>query len=240
MQNARMNIYLGSGFRAAISSREDGNMRVGADDFGAVLPEREATRKRFLSHVGMPTALVTGILAHGSRVAVVRDAVLPYLPETDALVTDVPGISIGVTVADCVPVFLADGVRHAVGIAHAGWRGIVAGVLENTVAAMVREYGSDPATIRAFVGPRIRECHYEVSADVADRFPAECRTVRDGRIFLDLGLACRMRLVDSGLAPENVSVSNECTACDAEKFFSFRRDKPPVPEAMLATIAVRR
>lgn len=222
-----------------MSEIRDGNMRVSVDDFGTAFPVREANRKRFLESVGMPTALATGVLAHGSEVAVVRDVSVPYFRDTDALVTDVSGISIGVTVADCVPVFFTDTKRRAIGVAHAGWRGLVDGVLEKTVEVMKSEYGSSPADIRASVGPRIRECHFAVGKDVADRFPAYCSVERREWMFVDLGRACTERLVGVGVARGNLIVSEECTYCSVGRYFSFRRDKPGVPEAALAAIALR-
>jgi len=222
---------------ATISEITDGNMRIAEQDLGAISPEREAARRKFLESAGMPTVLVTGILAHGSKVAVIRDGSVLYLPDTDALVTDVSGVSLGVTVADCVPVFFSDRKHHAIGIAHAGWRGVIAGVLENTIAAMIREYDSSPTDLRAYIGPHIRSCHFEVGSDVAERFPTDCRVVRDGKIFVDLGRACLERLTAAGVGRQDIGISDKCTFDAEARFFSFRRDRPVVPEAMLAAIS---
>ena len=92
--------------------------------------------------------------------------------DVDGLVTDVPGLILGVYVADCVPVMLADPVRHAIGIVHSGWRGTAAGIGAEAVRLMSRQYGSKPEDLIAAVGPSICRSCYEVSGDVAEAFYA--------------------------------------------------------------------
>jgi len=144
-------------------------------------------------------------------------------PRVDALVTDRPGIALGVVTADCTPVLLADRAAGVIGAVHAGWRGALAGVLEATVHAM-RQLGA--TRIVAAIGPSIRQPSYEVRADLRDailaRDPADARFLADGREGhwqFDLAGYCAARL--SGVAETDTIDAD--TAADPERFFSHRR-----------------
>jgi YfiH family protein len=172
---------------------------------------------------------------HGGAVAVVgpeeagRGAVAfdAAVSGVDALVTVTPGLLLTLFFADCVPVLLADPVNRAVGVAHGGWRGLDAGVIANTVAAMRDAFGSDPARLVAAVGPCIGPCCFEVGPEVADRFPAEAVAPRavGGKPHVDLPAVAARLLREAGIAPENVAVAGECTSCLCALYFSHRRDR---------------
>lgn len=144
--------------------------------------------------------------------------------EADALVTDRPGLLLGIVTADCAPVLLVDDKAGVVGAAHAGWRGAVSGVLENTVAAMSR-LGSDPADIRAAIGPTIAQPSYEVDkafrrsfTEADDRFFDEGR---EGHWQFDLPGFVAHRLVRAGVI--EVDDLREDTCSQPDRFHSFRR-----------------
>ena len=195
----------------SFGEREAGDFRIDGDP--AVLA---ATRQEFMA--GAWTWLRQ---VHGSGVVVVDEPGAHAGVEADAAVSSTPGAVLAVHTADCVPVlFRGDGV---VGAAHAGWRGLVAGVLAETVGAM-RSLGA--TRIEAYVGPHIRANCYEFGADdldrVAARFGDEVRsTTATGTPSLDLLTATRASLAD---LPEVVRVTVEggCTACEPERFFSHR------------------
>jgi polyphenol oxidase len=148
--------------------------------------------------------LAQGRQAHRARVVVDADAV----EEADGQVSTRPGVAATVLVADCLPVALA--APEAVAMVHAGWRGLAAGVLE----AGVRALGAGPVT--AAIGPGIGPCHYAVGDDVRATFGTSDAT-------LDLKAVARARLEAAGV--EEVHDCGLCTACDAERFFSHRRDR---------------
>ncbi len=163
---------------------------------------------------------------HGAR-AVRADA--PTVPalEADVVVTRTPGVAACVSVADCVPVLLADPETGAVAAVHAGWRGTIARAAAEGVRARAREAGAPASRLLACVGPAIGPCCYEVSPELAARFRAELgpETVRDGRApHVDLWRANVAVLRAEGLAPERIEVLARCTACEREHFFSHRRD----------------
>ena len=134
--------------------------------------------------------------------------------------------------ADCTPILLADPVNKAVGLAHGGWKGTVKSIAAKTVAAMAKEFGSNPAHMLAAIGPSIGSCCYQVGEGVAHQFreafpefAAEILEARpDGGIYLDLQLCNTRQLENAGLKRENIANAHTCTACNSKQFFSYRAD----------------
>jgi len=143
--------------------------------------------------------------------------------EGDALVTDRPDLVLLVTVADCGPILLWDERRGVHSAAHAGWRGLVAGVLPATVQALAGR-GADPSRLRGWIGPTIGPCCFEVGPEVADRFPARFRLDRQPRPHVDLRGVALAQLEEAGLDPDRVEVADDCTHCRADLYHSHRRD----------------
>ena len=151
--------------------------------------------------------------------------------DIDALVTNFPGICLSVYVADCVPILLVDPKKRAIGAAHSGWRGTVARVGEKTLAVMEREYGCEPSDVIATIGPSIGLSCYEVSEDVIMEIKKAFRSAvwpslfykkENGRYQLDLRKACEVTLLEAGVCPEHITVSDLCTACNKDLLFSHR------------------
>lgn len=130
------------------------------------------------------------------------------------------GVLLTVSVADCVPIYVADEVRRVVALLHAGWRGVAAGILEAGAAALARAAGSRPADLRLHLGPAICGRCYEVGPEV---HAALGRTPPPSREPVDLGHELARRAVDLGVRPEAVTRSTHCTRCGAGAFFSHRR-----------------
>lgn len=154
---------------------------------------------------------------HSAEVVVAR-APLDPKPRADGVVTAERGLTLTVLTADCLPVLLDGGA--VVGAAHAGWRGLAAGVLEATVAAM-HALGAGP--LRAAVGPAISQANYEVGAELRDALPgaeAFFAPGQDGRWQLDLPGAALARLRALGV---EAAWTGHCTYADAERFYSYRR-----------------
>jgi len=142
--------------------------------------------------------------------------------EGDGLVTNESGLRIGVRTADCVPILLLDADQRSVAVVHAGWRGSAAQI----VAAALAKMQADPAHIWAAIGPCIRECCYEVSADVADKFTAWTTPMikPDGKRNLNLAEANLRQLQNAGVPGSQIFDSQLCTYCQIENFYSFRRE----------------
>ena len=155
--------------------------------------------------------------------------------EADGLVTDVPGLVLGILSADCVPVLLADPVRRVIGACHSGWRGTAARISTGTVERMRDVYGCDPRDLVCAVGPSICRACYEVSTDVAEKFAAafpgrkeEVLSVSGGGKYqLDLHRAVRISLEEAGVPAGQITVTDVCTSCNPDSLFSFRAMKGP-------------
>ena len=165
------------------------------------------------------------------------DSIHPYgkhLKGIDGLITNVAGYVLITSYADCVPIYLVDPVNRAIGLSHSGWKGTVNKIGKKTVEAMTKEYGTNPADIIAAIGPSICfEC-YEISADVAEQFKSSfSKEIGDKILYkkneekyhLDLWLTNRYILEKAGVLPENISVSEVCTNCNAKLLFSHRASK---------------
>jgi polyphenol oxidase len=149
-------------------------------------------------------------------------------PRADAMVTDRPDVALGIVTADCAPILFADVRAGVVAAAHAGWRGVVAGVIEATTIAMA-QLGATPATTTAAIGPCIQQGSYEVGGDLRDevlahepqhsRFFAQGR--REGRWQFDLPGYCAARLASARI--QFIEIIDADTAADEARFFSHRR-----------------
>jgi len=140
--------------------------------------------------------------------------------------------------ADCTPLFFADKKGRAAGVAHAGWKGTLGAISES----MIDELGVPAEDIICAVGPSIRACCFEVQSDVSSLFTAKygegVLSVREGRQYIDLLAVTLMQLEGKGIPPENVTVSDMCTYCERELFYSHRRDKGDTG-AMASVIAFK-
>ncbi len=163
---------------------------------------------------------------HGARALVAAGPTAP-VEEADAVVSARAGVAACVSIADCVPVLLADPASGAVAAVHAGWRGTVGRAADAGVHALAREAGTRPEGLVAAVGPSIGPCCYEVSPDVALRFRAafgDAVVIEGPPLRLDLWAANVAVLRAAGVAAERIEVLGRCTACERDLFFSHRRD----------------
>src|SRR3954463_3830535 len=175
---------------------------------------------------------------HGAAVVVRRAgaaAVEAGLPDADILVSDDPSLALAIQTADCVPLLMADRATGAIAAAHAGWRGLAAGVPGVTVAALAREFGSAPADLIVAIGPSISAARYEVGGEVRARFESAAFPVaevarwfrggeRPDRWMFDGWASAADQLAAAGVPPENIHLAALCTAEWPDLFCSYRRD----------------
>ena len=156
--------------------------------------------------------------------------------DIDGLITDCPGVVLVTAYADCVPLYFVDTVHKAIGLSHSGWRGTVNNMAGVTVNKMEKEFGTNPADLVAFVGPSICVNCYEVGADVADEFAKAYKSeVFDGilsikdeknmKFRLNLHEANRKNLLNAGLNPDNIMVTDVCTCCNPDILYSHRASR---------------
>ncbi|MBE3589499.1 MAG: peptidoglycan editing factor PgeF [Firmicutes bacterium] len=208
------------------------NLGLHVGDEAAAVQEN---RRRWLEALGRPAQSVLWLRqAHGAEVAVAGGAHgRPEAPpEADAAVTADAGVTLAVLVADCAPVYLVDPEARVAALAHAGWRGTAARIAARAAGVMAGRFGARPERMRAWIGPHIRECCYEVDAPVIDRFreafgaaaDAFLRPARPGHARLSLAGAIRRALAEAGVPPAHVGESPECTGCRLDLFYSHRKE----------------
>lgn len=216
-----------AGRRGGVSTGVHAGLNVGlgsADEREAVLRNRDLAR-----HALLPGAsLVTVRQVHSPDVVTVTGPIGEAdRPAADAMVTNLPGLVLGILTADCVPVLLADAQAGVVGAAHAGWKGAIAGVTDNTLAAM-EKLGARRDQISATIGPCIGRASYEVTSDFARHFEEEdvensrfFSAGREGHCQFDIAAYVAARLAKAGVS--RVEMMDEDTYSQPDRFYSYRR-----------------
>jgi len=229
----------GGASEGACATMDVGTARPDAAALAGAIGGNRARLRSFL-----PSDPVWLSQVHGRDVVHVdaanADALRAAPPAADAAITRTPGIALTVRTADCLPVLLADEAGHVVAVAHAGWRGLAAGVLEATVAAMAVA----PFDVRAWLGPAIGKRMFEVGDDVLDAFggrdahAAACfARARDGKWLADLPALARQRLGAAGVT--QVAGGHWCTHSESARFFSYRRERDSGRMALVAWLEPR-
>ena len=242
-----------AGIGAVMTTRHGGtsrapwqSMNVGAA-VGDAASAVAANRVLFAHAIGATPVWLRQV--HGSRVVRVGavDAADEALPiEADASVTTEAGVACTVQVADCLPLLFADRAGRAVGAAHAGWRGLAAGVAERALEVVCDAASCEPAAVRVWLGACIGPRCFEVGANVLDAFGHDLRdnaaerfiargAAHPGKWLADLAGLARDRLAAAGV--RELGGGGWCTASDASRFFSFRRDG--VTGRMVAAVWIR-
>lgn len=221
------------------SEEQFASMNLGlhvGDDADKVVANRGLLSQR----LGMPFAAWTcADQVHGKNICRVtsahrgsgRENLAEAIPQTDGLHTNEAGILLASFYADCVPLYFLDGQNRAIGLAHAGWKGTVARIALEMVKSFEAHYGSKPDQLLAAIGPSIRGCCYEVD----ERIVAEVRTCAqgwqqavtpqaNGKYLLNLAELNRLILLEAGVASERISISQWCTSCRTDMFFSHRKE----------------
>ena len=213
----------------AFSTRraEHNQFTMGPDGSGN--PAVQHNRERFLAAAGMPGWPVLKLKQlHSSIVCRMTDTwAANEPPEGDAAVTELRGVVLAVQTADCVPLLIADRAGRVVAAVHAGWRGTAARIAQRAIESLVESYRVEPSDLTAAIGPHNAVCCYEVGEDVVE-------AVRDPETFVrkpgwtkphfDQALANKRQLLQAGVPENHIIVSNLCTQCRADLFFSYRRE----------------
>lgn len=151
--------------------------------------------------------------------------------DVDGMITNVPGICLVTSYADCVPLYFVDPVKKAIGLSHSGWRGTVGKIGKNTVQLMQENFGSKPEDLLAAVGPSVCMDCYEVSEDVIGQFKEAFENKywqelfykkENGKYQLNLWKANELIFLESGILPEHMAITNVCTHCNSKILYSHR------------------
>lgn len=218
------NIYLG------ISEKKDGPMKSSLEN-----------RLLFFKNHNLDNKiLVSPGLVHKNRVIIV-DGIneTQSISDCDALITNQNKYLLTITVADCLPIYFYDKNKKVVALAHAGWHGVVSKIAEDVVSIFINHYNSDLNDVEVFIGPHIKDCHFEVKNDVSSQFKTSDSIIRDKKTYINLSKVVKDQLLQLNINDDNIEISEECTYCLKDKYFSYRRDKPKELETIIAYIGLR-
>lgn len=188
-------------------------------------------RKRLCDYLNIPLSnLITPRQTHSLNVKIIESTTInsSELENIDALVTNLSDVAIAVNTADCVPVLLADNNAGVIAAIHSGWKGTVGKISAKAIECML-SLGATPKDIKAFIGVSICPECFEVGDEVVEQFriafphAPEIIINRQPRCHINLQQACRQTLIDCGLLPDNITLSNICSRCNPTPYFSARR-----------------
>jgi len=213
-----------AGFKNAFSTRSAGT---------AANPENRA---RFLAAIGASSdMLVISKQVHSADVRVVTDLLDASSPPStgDAIITRQRGVFLGVQTADCLPVLIGDERTRAFAAVHAGWRGTLRGIVARTLESMQHEYGTRTQDVTVAIGPGLQNCCFEVGPEVEEAFSETfsygrnlfSREAPDKKGHLDVIRANSQQLVEMGVRQDRIYVSDLCTKCGSDMFFSHRGER---------------
>ncbi len=227
-----------------VKESPDGVFRI--DSFGkgviAAFHSRvydQSRRGEFLQSLGLfPENLVMVKQVHGSAIVVAERPDPEFLTmPADGLITQVPGLTLGIRTADCVPVFFWDPVKRVAGLAHGGWKGVKDGVINQMLKIFEKKCGTKMGDLKIAIGPSIRKCCYEVGNEFLGYFPGfyKGKDTKKGR--LDLVGVIKSRLIKRGVLDNHFTDTGICTVCENKKFFSYRLESQ-TPERILSVINI--
>jgi copper oxidase (laccase) domain-containing protein len=193
------NLSIYKNLNHGISTRKFGSMKN--EDKSANIPNLYS----FLEYINMPKEFVCMKQAHQGDVANILSSEKSQIENCDGLITDKKHITLCIAAADCLPVLLYDPVNKVVGVAHAGRRGLDAGIIKNILEKFENDFNTDPKNVIVGVGPGIEKNCYEVDAE-----------------FLDLRKIANDQLLGNGVVKENIENLDICTKCNMDEFYSYR------------------
>lgn len=197
----------------------------------------QANRLSLCNTIGItPESLIVPHQTHGTEIRQIAPEYFNLTADTrnmllegvDAVMTDVPGVCVGVSTADCIPILIYSAERRAVCAVHAGWRGTAGRIAQKAVTAMCAAYGLSPTALKAIIGPGISEKNFEVGREVYDAFAKAGFDMTKiaqmhGKWHIDLPECNRLQLEEAGLSADNITLSGICTYDSVSEYFSARR-----------------
>jgi YfiH family protein len=165
---------------------------------------------------------------HGTSVSIIENNREIILPKTDGMVTNKKGLPLTILTADCLPILFYDSQKKVVGVAHAGRKGLLHGIIHEIVSVLKTSFNSEPKDIIVDVGPSIEKTCYEVDESIITEFGNAFPTFsnmfeqKENKYLLDLRAVAMQSLQKEGILEKNIQISSVCTKCD-ERFYSYRR-----------------
>lgn len=208
-----------------MSDRSDGSMRLFID--GVLDKQYEKNRKNFFTKIGVNyDNVISAYLVHEASVKNIRNNKQKIIPRIDALVSKEKNIFLSVTSADCIPVLFYEPMAKIIGIAHAGWKGVVKKIADRTIEKIVK-LGGSPKNIRVAMGPGINKCHFDIGKRIGEKFIPYKKIMekRGDRYYIELKDIIKKQLLNSGIIEKNIENENDCTFCNPKKYFSYRKEQ---------------
>lgn len=218
-----------------MSEKKDGSMKLFENGDANM-----ENRNKFFKSAGIDSSrVISAGIANGTNVKIVSASSPKIIYEADGLVTNNKNIFLSITIADCVPVYFYNPENKIVAIVHCGWRGIIGGIIKNALNKIF-ELGGKAENLAVALGPGICKDHFEIREDTLNEFRdyPEFVVWDSGKIFVDLKEIIKKQLNEFQIRSENIEDNPECTF-ENNKYFSFRRDKPKIIEAMIAVIGIQ-
>ena len=205
---------------------------ISTKSFGSIKKENGslnfANLLKFAKSQKFPSMPIGMDQVHGTTVSMVENNRELVLPKTDGMVTSKKDLPLTIVTADCLPILFYDTKNAAIGVAHVGRKGLVAGIIPEIVSTMQSAYDSDPKDIIVGIGPSIQRDCYEVDETIVKEFEKTFPdfegifSKKDNRYYLDLRAAAMQSLQKEGILEKHIEISDVCTKCD-ERFYSYRR-----------------
>lgn len=189
-------------------------------------------RRDFLGPLNIDyESLVCANQVHGSCIAYISEADRgrgavsgdTALADTDGLITNVKNLPLAIFTADCLAIFLYDPVQHGIGLIHAGWRGSKAGIASKAVELIQEKFNSKPENLLVGFGPFLRKCCYRVGEEFKDYFTGGLLKANN-HYYLDLAAVAKEQLLKKKVKETNISDFSDCTFCNNDKYFSYRKE----------------
>lgn len=199
----------------------------------------EENRKLFFADLGIDESdAALSYQVHGSEILNAEKACREN--GYDSLITNKKNLTLIVSIADCTPILIHDPIKNVIAAIHAGWRGTVSQIVLKTIEKMKSTYFTDPKDCKMYIGPCIGFDHFEVGEEVAAHFQGNLKRLdtSNGKYFVDLKAANKLQGLLAGILENNIEVSEFCTFCEENLFFSHRRDKGNTGR-MIAVIRLR-
>jgi len=197
-------------------------------------PQDIVSNRKSISLSSKPLEFIVANQVHSNRVEIIDKKLSKgwseqssAIQDCDGLITNQKGVVLTILTADCVPILIYDKSKKIISALHAGWRGTKLEIVKEAISKMIEEFGTNPKDISVFIAPSIRGCCYEVGDDVAREFEEYreyCTPKENNKFMLDLSAINRVQLLDMGVESENIRISTSCTACESDRFFSYRKE----------------
>lgn len=210
---------------AVMSDRKDGSMRLFID--GILDKKYERNRKNFFNKIEVDyDDVISAYLVHKTGVKNIKDNKQKIIPKADALVSKEKNVFLSVTSADCVPILFYEPKAKIIGIAHAGWRGVVGKIAEKTIEKIVK-LGGNPKNIQVALSPGINKCHFDIGEKIGKKFIPYSKLIekKGDKYFIELKEIIIKQLLQSGIVKKNIENENDCTFCNTRKYFSYRKEQ---------------